>query len=112
MMQSQGRLSPGHRLRTRRMAGRVTPRGGRDLLIPPWGQSCVRVPRPSPVLHGAWQSPPRGGGPDLLPMDRRLLPFSLRLLLEDARRRVTLCGRGCFGGQLGSQGLCSPQPPV
>lgn len=30
------------------------------------------------------------GTSHLLPMDRRLLPFSFRLLLVDARRRVTL----------------------
>lgn len=30
----------------------------------------------------------------LLPMDRRLLPFSFRLLLVDARRKVTLWGGG------------------
>lgn len=32
------------------------------------------------------------GTSHLLPMDRRLLPFSFRLLLVDARRRVTLEG--------------------
>lgn len=36
----------------------------------------------------------------LLPMDRRLLPFSFRLLLVDARRKVTL-----WGGQ-GGVGQC------
>lgn len=39
----------------------------------------------------------------LLPMDRRLLPFSFRLLLVDARRKVTLWG----GGQ-GGVGQCRP----
>lgn len=38
----------------------------------------------------------------LLPMDRRLLPFSFRLLLVDARRKVTL-----WGGQ-GGVGQCCP----
>lgn len=33
----------------------------------------------------------------LLPMDRRLLPLSFRLLLVDARRKVTL-GEGKRGG--------------
>ena len=38
----------------------------------------------------------------LLPMDRRLLPFSFRLLLVDARRKVTL-----WRGQ-GGVGQCCP----
>lgn len=38
----------------------------------------------------------------LLPIDRRLLPFSFRLLLVDARRKVTL-----WGGE-GAVGQCCP----
>lgn len=88
-MRSRGRPSPSRCPRTRRRAGKVTPRSGRDPLPPPWGQSRVRGhPRAAPPCPGVW-----GGVPHLLPMDRRLLPFSLRLLLEDARRRVTLGGR-------------------
>lgn len=44
-------------------------------------QGAGAVPGLSP---GGW------GVPHLLPMDRRLLLFSLRLFTEDARRRVTL----------------------
>ena len=47
------------------------------------------------------------GTSHLLPMDRRLLPFSFRLLLVDARRKVTL-----WGGQRGVQQCCPSCYPI
>lgn len=44
----------------------------------------------------------------LLPMDRRLLPLSFRLLLVDARRKVTLRGGKRGVGQCCP--LCYPAP--
>lgn len=60
--------------------------------------------------------PPCPGVPHLLPMERRLLPFSFRLLLEDARRRVTLReGTGLAGSGVPPwrcpHGCAPPAPP-
>lgn len=60
-MRSRGSPSPSRRPRTRRRAGTGTPRGGRDPLPPPCGQSGVRAQdppgtpppgAPSPAAHG------------------------------------------------------------
>lgn len=48
------------------------------------------------------------GASYLLPMDRRLLPFSFRLLLVEARRKVTLWGGRGGVGQCCP--LCYPHP--
>ena len=47
------------------------------------------------------------GTSHLLPMDRRVLPFSFRLLLVDARRKVTL-----WGGQGGVEQCCPLCYPI
>lgn len=63
-------------------------------------QSLLQTPCGETIQHGVgdqeWVGAVGGmgamGTSHLLPMDRRLLPFSFRLLLVDARRRVTLEG--------------------
>lgn len=47
----------------------------------------------------------------LLPMDRRLLPLSFRLLLVDARRKVTLWGKKGEWGVLPTVLPCAPSAP-